>query len=51
VTDVVLVPEALPPSLLHHDDVGVIYPVIFNLEMEPVRSIPLDFVVMPQPMV
>jgi hypothetical protein len=24
------------PSLLHHNDVGVTYPTIFNLRLEPV---------------
>jgi hypothetical protein len=51
VVDVVPVSIALPPSLLHHNDLGVIYPVIFNLKMEPIRSIPLYFVAMPRSMV
>jgi hypothetical protein len=39
------------PSLLHHDDVGIIYPTIFNLRMEPIKSILLYFMAMPQSMV
>ncbi len=33
------------PSLLHHNDVGITYPMIYNLKMEPVRYLPLYFVV------
>jgi hypothetical protein len=38
-------------SLLHHNDVRVTYPTIFNLRMEPIRSIPLHSMAMPQSMV
>jgi hypothetical protein len=51
VVDVILVSIAPAPSLLHHNDVGVTYPVISNLKMEPLRSIPLYFMAMPQFMV
>jgi len=33
------------PSLLHHNDVETTYPINFNLKMEPVRYVPLYFVV------
>jgi hypothetical protein len=49
--DVVHVSIALTPSLLHHNNVGVVYPRTSNLRMEPVKSIPLYFVAMPQSMV
>ncbi len=39
------------PSLLHHNNVGVTYPRISNLRMEPIRSILIYFVTMPQSMV
>ncbi len=42
---------ALIPNLLHHNNVGVIYVGTFNFRMEPVRSVPLYFVVMPHFMV
>jgi hypothetical protein len=32
------------PSLLHHNDVGITYPIILNLRMELVRFVPLYFV-------
>ncbi len=34
-------------SLLHHNDVGVTYPTVFNLRMEPIKSIALYFMAMP----
>jgi hypothetical protein len=51
VADVVHVSIAPTPSLLHHNNVGVIYPRTSNLRMEPMKSIPLYFIVMPQSMV
>jgi hypothetical protein len=39
------------PSLLHHNNVEVTYPGTSNLRMEPVRYVPLYFMVMPQSMV
>jgi len=47
VANVIHVSITPTPSLLHHNDVGVLYPTIFNLRMELVRSIPLYFVAMP----
>jgi hypothetical protein len=34
------------PNLLHHNNVGITYAWIFNLKVEPVRSIPLYLVAM-----
>jgi hypothetical protein len=36
------------PSLLHQNHIGVTYEGISNFRMEPVRSMPLYFVAMPQ---
>jgi hypothetical protein len=47
----VLIFVVLIPNLLHHNNVGVIYPIISNFKMELVISIPLYFVAMPQSMV
>jgi hypothetical protein len=51
VVDVVLLSVAPISNLLHHNNVGVTYPRTSNLRMEPVRSIPLYFVAMPESMV
>jgi hypothetical protein len=51
ITIVVLVYIVLPPSLLHYNNVGVIYLGTSNLRMELIRSIPLYFVAMLQSMV
>jgi hypothetical protein len=51
VVDVVLVFVAFVPSLLHHNDVGITYPTIYNLIMELVRSVPLYSMAMLQSMV
>jgi hypothetical protein len=32
--NVVLISIAPTPSMLHHNDVGITYPTIFNLRME-----------------
>ncbi len=39
------------PSLLHHNNVIVIYLGASNLKMEPIRFLPLYFVAMPWSMV
>jgi hypothetical protein len=49
--NVIPISIAPTPSLLHHDDVGIIYPTISNLRMEPIRSILLYFMAMLQSMV
>jgi hypothetical protein len=51
VADVVLVSIVHAPSLLHHNDVRVTYPTFFNLRTEPIRSVPLYYMAMPQSMV
>jgi hypothetical protein len=45
--DVVHVYVAPTPSLLHHNNVGVTYPTIFNLRMELVKYVLLYFMAMP----
>jgi len=49
---VYVVPIFVPfaPSLLHHNDVGGIYPTIFNLRMESIRFLPLYYMATPQSM-
>jgi hypothetical protein len=49
--DVIHVSVAPTPSLLHHNNVGITYLGTSSLRMEPVRSIPLYYVVTPQSMV
>ncbi len=44
--DVISIFVILTPCLLHHNNVGVTYARTSNFRMEPVRSIPLYFVVM-----
>ncbi len=44
--DVIHVYVAFVPSLLHHNYVGVTYQRTSNLRIEPIRSIPLYYVVM-----
>jgi hypothetical protein len=39
------------PSLLHHNDVGITYPTISNLRMEPIWFVPSYSMAMPQSMV
>jgi hypothetical protein len=51
VVDVVLISVAFISNMLHHNNVGVTYPITSNLKMEPIRSIPLYFVAMPESMV
>jgi hypothetical protein len=41
VADVVPISIALAPNLLHHNNVGIIYPGTSNLRMEPIRFVPL----------
>jgi hypothetical protein len=38
---------APPPSLLHHNNVGVTCPITSNLKMEPIRFVSLYFVAIP----
>jgi hypothetical protein len=47
--DVVLVSIVPTPSLLHHNDVRITYPTIFNLRT--IRFVPLYYMAMPQSMV
>jgi len=49
--EVVHVSIVLTPSLLHHNNVGITYPGISNLRMEPIRFVKIYFVVMPESMV
>jgi hypothetical protein len=49
--DVVLISIVLVPNLLHHNNVGVIYPGTSNFRMELIRFILLYYVAMPQSMV
>jgi hypothetical protein len=48
--DVVPIFVVHAPSLFHHNNVGIIYLGTSNLIMEPIRFVPLYFVVMPQSM-
>ncbi len=45
--DVAPIFVAHAPSLLHHNNVRVIYPKTSNLKMEPIRFVPLYFEAMP----
>jgi hypothetical protein len=46
--NVVLVFVAIIPSLLHQNHIGVTYEGASNFIMEPIRFVPLCFMVMPQ---
>jgi hypothetical protein len=48
--DVVPIFVVHAPSLFHHNNVGIIYLRTSNLIMEPIRFVPLYFVVMLQSM-
>jgi hypothetical protein len=48
ITNVEHVSIVLTPNLLHHNNVEVIYPGISKLRMEPIRSVKIYFVAMPQ---
>ncbi len=49
--DVVFVYVTHAPNMLHHNNVGVTYPITSNLRMELVTSVPLYYVAMLQSMV
>jgi hypothetical protein len=51
IADVVPIYIALAPSLLHTNNVGVIYPRTSNLRMELVTSVPSYYMAMPESMV
>jgi len=48
VVDVVPISVAPIQSLLHQDNIGITYAGTSNFRMEPVTSMPLYFVTMPQ---
>jgi len=48
VANVVFISIAPIPSLLHQNNIGVTYVGPSNFRMEPIRSMPLHFLVMPQ---
>ncbi len=45
--DVIPISITFAPSLLHHNNVGIIYAKTSNFRMEPIRFVPLYFVTMP----
>jgi hypothetical protein len=49
--DVVLISVTRVSNLLHHNNVGLTYPITFNFRMELVKSVPLYYVAMPHSMV
>jgi hypothetical protein len=49
--DVVPISITPAPNLLHHNNVGVVYVGTSNFRMEPIRYVPLYFMVMPRSMV
>jgi hypothetical protein len=49
--DVVPIFVDFVPNMLHHNNVGVTYVGTSNFKMEPLSSIPLYFVAMPQSIV
>jgi hypothetical protein len=51
VAHVVLISIVPTPSLLHYNNVGVTYVGTSNFKMEPIKSIPLYYVAMPQSMI